>query len=98
MEINRVGYFEKPEKRYLLKYAIITMVEVDYNVALLLNANRPTNFEVEMFDRTARHQIAGIPFALLICNHCSCGGRAAFHRGPSCFIAHVPLSNEIGIF
>jgi hypothetical protein len=44
------------------------------NVALLLNINRPTNFEVEILDRTARHQIAGIPFALLICNHCSCGG------------------------
>jgi hypothetical protein len=37
-------------------------------MALPLNANRPTNFEVEMFHRKARHQMAGIPFAWHIPN------------------------------
>jgi hypothetical protein len=50
-------------------------------VALLLNANRPTNFEVEIFHRKARHQMAGIPFAYHISNRYCCDGRQLFIAG-----------------
>jgi hypothetical protein len=66
MKISRIVIFLKKENGIFPNMQSYQVVKNCYTAVLILNANRPTNFEAEMFDRTARHRMAGIPFALLI--------------------------------